>query len=930
MSVLTSMLGRDEEQARLCGLLERARAGVGGALIVTGEPGVGKSMLLSFAIETAKAQGFTTLTTSGSEFESELPFAGLQQLLAPIAERIDELAAPRAAALRGALGLADADTDDRLGIYLAAFDLVSVAAREAPVLVSVDDLHWLDGASREAILFLARRATGAAIAFLAGVRSEHVDAWERSPVEQLLVPGLDETAGVQLVHETCSYIAPAVATELWIATRGNPLALVEIAPLLSDEEARGHAPLPQPLPTGSRLQQVFTLQFAQMPEPTRRILLLAAASHTGRADVVRAAARASALAENGLDPAETAGLVTIHEGLIAWRHPLLRAAIYHSVDGPERRAAHRALAQAGGEERVGDHRAWHLAAAAVEADESIAWELEQLGERARARGALSTTVRALHQAASLTPEDEPRSRRLVAAAEAATALGSWNEATAMIAEAETRSDSPLLRAQATRVLARVELLKGLPEASHARLIRAAESIRELDGALAATMTAEAVVAHMATGRWDAYQHTATRALELARAVGGPIEAIAGLALGSLHLAGGDTAAGLALFERYGGVAWEPALWYQAPEIIGMYAFCHVWLERLDLAERLLDEMIRSARRTGSIRAIPYPLAVYALLNFRRGRWHEALEQATEAVALSRELLDGAVLANNLGFLVQIEASLGRADAAREHGAESLRLCETLSLGAIAPHTLQGLALLELGEGNYQGAIDHLDRIGPEVAAGENEPGLSFWRAYAIEAYVRTGRTEQAEALLSDLDHWGNLTGRSIGRAHAARCRGLLAPEDEIERHFEAALDWHRKADLPFPRAWTELCYGERLRRAHRRAAARTHLASAADTFRTLGAESWLRRAEAELAAAGARRQAVPRPAGWEELTQQERRVAERIIDGATYREAAQELFLSTRTIESHLRQIYRKLGVRSRTELTRRLATGDPKDRSLD
>ena len=920
------MLGRAQEQRRLHELLERARAGSGGALIVTGEPGVGKSILLSFALETAREQGFTTLSTSGSEFESELPFAGLQQLLAPMTERIDELAAPRAAALRGALGLADANTDDRLAIYLAASDLVSAAALEAPVLVSVDDLHWLDGASRDAILFLARRATGAAIAVLAGVRSELVEAWERSPVEQLVVPGLDEAAGVTLAYDTRSHLAPAVARELWMATRGNPLALVEIAPLLSDEQARGHAPLPQPLPTGSRLQQVFTRQLAQMPDPSRRMLLLAAASHTGRADVVRAAGRALEIDADALDPAESARLIAIREGVVAWRHPLLRAAIYHGAEGPERRAAHRALAQAGGEERLDDHRAWHLAAAAVEPDESIAEALEQLGERAGARGALSTTVRALHQAASLTPDDEPRSRRLLAAAEAATALGSWNEATAMIAEAEARSDSPLLRAQATRVLARVELLKGLPEASHARLVRAAESVKDLNPALAATMTAEAVVAHMASGRWDAYRDTATRALELGRAVGGVIEAVAGLALGSLHLAAGETATGLELFERYENVVWEPALWYQAPEIIGMYAFCQIWIERFDAADRLLSELLRSARRSGAVRAIPYPLAVQANLNFRRGRWHDALGEATEAVALSRELLDGAVLANNLGFLVQIEAALGRLDAAREHGAESLRLCETLSLGAVAPHTLQGLAILDLGEADYESALGRLERIGSDVAAGENEPGLSMWRAYAVEAYARVGNAEAARALLGDLDHFADATGRAIGRAHAARCHGLLAPDDEIEGHFEAALRWHGKAELPFPRAWTQLCYGERLRRAQRRAAARTQLAAAADTFRTLGAASWLRRAEAELAAAGARRRAPHGPTGWEELTQQERRVAELIIDGATYREAAQELFLSTRTIESHLRQIYRKLGVRSRTELTRRLASGHTGD----
>jgi DNA-binding CsgD family transcriptional regulator len=915
------MIGRDQEQTRLRELLEHAQGGSGGALVVLGEPGVGKSVLLSFAAKQAIDMGFVVLESPSRESESELPFAGLHTLLAPVSHELQRLEPRSATMLRGALGFAPAQTDDLLTIYLAVFNLISAIGLEKTVLVLTDDLHWMDGASRDAILFVARRAPRARVVVLACARSEYVGLFQDASVDLLQLAGLPEEAGIRLARQARPDLADSAGRNLWRATDGNPLALIEIAPLLTDQQARGHALLDEPLPTGPRLQHVFTRRFSEMPPDTQRALLLAAASHTASTRVVREAGAAFGSDDAELEPAEIGGLITINEGTIFWRHPLLRAAIYNGASGPERRAAHRALAEAGGEERLEDHRAWHLAAASAEADEQVAVELELLAKRARTRGAPSTVLRALARAAALSPDREQRSRRLIAAAEAATMSGSWSQAESMIAEAQQLTDSPLLRAQATRVLARVEIVRGVPDAAHARLVAAAESITELDLPAAAMMMTEAVVAHMATGDWAAYQRTAERAVELGRHLQGPAEAAAGVALAALYLANGRTGAALDLLERYEAVVWDPTLWHQAPEIIGMYAFCDVWLERLDVAQRLLDQSIASVRQAGSLRALPYPLAVSANLNFRRGRWSLAYEQALEATELSRELLTGAVLANALGFLVQIEAASGRSAAAKAHGAEALKLCHELSLGAVAFHTLQGLAVLDMSEGRYDSALRNIARIDPRVEQGCNEPGLSLWRGYGIEAHIRVGQTEAASKLLGELEHWSSLTARSVGHAQAARCRGLLASDAEFEAHFESALHWHRAADLPFEGAVTQLCYGERLRRAHHRAAARTQLTAAADTFRTLGAQLWLTRAETELSAAGARpRPAVP-SSGWDQLTHQERRVAELIIDGATYREAAEGLFLSPRTIEAHLRQIYRKLRVRSRTELTRKLAS---------
>jgi DNA-binding CsgD family transcriptional regulator len=919
------ILGREREQRRLLELLRCGESGAGASLVITGEPGVGKSVLLSFARETARPS-VTVLSAVGAESESELPFAGLATLLRPVVSALDELPDPQAAALRSAIGLGATQPVEPLAVYFAFVELISRLARERPVLVLVDDLHWLDGASRDAIVFLARRLSGEAIVVLGGVRTGEGASIDPESIPRLELAGLDEESAVRLLGEARPGIAANVASQLWAGTEGNPLALVEIVRLLSDGQISGRDPLDERLPVGRRLEQLFARRLSGLPDDTRKLLLLTAASHTGAIAVLAGAAQSLDLELDALAQAENAGLIEIKDGSLGWRHPLLRSATYHSASVAQRRAAHRALAQAGGPERLDDHRAWHLAAAAIAADEDVAGELELLAGRARERGALSSVVRALRQAAALTPDDESRARRLIAAGEAATAIGRSDEAAAILSDAVRRTDDRIVRAQAERVRARVDILRGVPDAARQRLVTLAESLSEIAPELAAVMMAEALVADMATGRWQRYFQTAERALELGRRVGGASEAVAGLMLGCVLIAQGRPAEGIPLFEEYERLVWEPSLWQTGPELVGMYAFCNTWIERWDVAERLLVAMIDSARRTGAIRALAFPLCVNANLNFRRGRWPTALAQATEAVTIARAMPEGALLANNLAHLACVEAGLGRGDAARTHASECLKLARSLSLGAILPHAVHALALLDLSEGNYQAVIGHVESLDPDVSAGENEPGHMLWIPIVIEAHIRSGQVLEAKAKLADYEHWCQATGRTFGHACAERCHGLLASDSAFEEHFERALDWHRQLDTPFDIARTRLCYGERLRRIQQRKAAREQLTPAVEHFRALGADTWSKRAQNELEAAGTRKQKTAGESMWSALTSQEARTVRLIIEGATYQEAADELFLSPRTVESHLRKAYRKLGVRSRTELTRALSQAPTPD----
>jgi DNA-binding CsgD family transcriptional regulator len=917
-SLKPAVLGRETELAQLSELLEGARGGRGGALVIRGDPGVGKTLLLAAAADSAA--DFLVLSVAGVQSESDLAFGALSTLLRPVLSGIGGLPRIQADSLGAAVGLSSSAHVERLACNAGVVSLLAASASERPVLVVADDLQWFDAGSREVILFAARRMQSDPVAFVFTVREGDAGIPLDTGLPELRLEGLREAAALELVARAAGDVSPAVARRLWSQTAGNPLALVEIPRNLSSEQRTGRAALDEPLPVGRRLEDSFAARVAALPAATRQALLVAATSYTAATDTIQEALAVLELAPTALDAAEEDGLVSITAGSLTWRHPLVRSAIYHVASAPARRAAHTALARVGGEARLPDHRAWHLATAAAAPAEDIAAELEEVALEAARRGAPETALRALDRAARLTPGESERARREVAGADLALAVGRWDEALELLEQARGRGDDVLLRAHGERVRAHVEMLRGSPHAAHGRLVAIAEALRDIDRSLAASAMTEAVLAQTMTGPVPAYRATAERAFALARPVGGEVEAMAAVALGCGLLLSGETAAGLELFERYGSIVEKPEVWHTAPELPGMYACLHASIERFDTAERLFEAMVGSARDQGAVRALPYPLSGRALVDLELGRWPAALAGAEEAVELSREMVGGAMLASSLAALAQVEASMGRAEQTRAHAAESLALCKQLNAWAVEPEPVLALASLALSLGDHETAVGVWSQTTVDIREWVLEPGWEHLDDVMIEASVRAGRLSQAERELEDLQQKASRTGRTWAHAVAARCRGLLAPAAEIEEHFENALQWHARAPLPFARARTELCYGERLRRARRRSDAREQLVRASATFHALGATIWAQRAERELAAAGYSRRTPAEHSPWAELTAAETRVAQIIVEGATYDEAASALFVSPRTVESHLRQIYRKVGVRSRSELTRRLA----------
>ncbi len=911
-------LGRDAELAQLAALLSRARGGHGGALVVRGEPGVGKSLLLGTV--TASAKDMTLLSATGVQSESDLAFSALAALLHPLLDGIDRLPGIQAESLRAAVGLASQSHVEPLPCHAAVVGLLAAAAGTQPVLVVADDLQWFDAASRDALLFAARRLDADAVAFVMAIRDGESEEELHPGLPELRLAGLAEAPALELMARCAGDVAPAVARRLWSQTAGNPLALVEIPRNLSTEQRSGRVALDEPLPVGRRLEDSFAARAAALPDVTRQALLVAATSYTGATDTLLAALAELGLPPDALDPAEEDDLIYLAHGELSWRHPLVRSAIYHAAGAPARRTAHAALGRAGGEARLPDHRAWHLAAAAAAPDEAVAAELDQVAVEAARRGAPGTALRAFVQAAQLSPGEPERARREIEGAELALSVGRLDEALELLDGARGRGDDALLRAQGERIRARVEMLRGSPQAAHDRLVAIAEAIAEIDRPLAAAAMTEAVLARTVTGPVPAYRKTAERAFALAKGLGGEVEAMAAVALGCGLLLSAETDAGLKLFARYGAVVEKPEVWHSAPELPGMYACLHASIERFDTADRLFTAMTTSAREHGALRALPYPLSGRALVDLELGRWPAALAGAEEAVELSREMAGAGMLASSLAALAQVEASMGRARATRAHAEESLAVCKQLNAWAVEPEPVLALASLALSLGEHEEAVSVWKQTTVDIREWVLEPGWEHLDDVMIEASVRAGRAAQAERELADLEAKAQRTGRTWAHAVAARCRGLLAGSAELDEHFQRALEWHDRAPLPFARARTELCYGERLRRARRRADAREPLTRASATFHALGATIWAERAERELAAAGYSRQTPAEQSPWAELTAAETRVARVILEGATYDEAASALFVSPRTIETHLRQIYRKVGVRSRSEMTRRLA----------
>jgi DNA-binding CsgD family transcriptional regulator len=728
------------------------------------------------------------------------------------------------------------------------------------------------------------------------------------------VGGLSATAaGALLEHAAAEPLAPAVRAWLLEVTEGNPLALLELSAALTPAQRRGDEPLLAPPPVSARVERSFASRVERLPDATQTLLLTAAADDSGELSTVLAAAERQGAPAEALDDAERSGLVHVRARRIVLRHPLLRSAVYHGAPASRRRRAHAALAETLSGDTDADRRAWHRAAASIGSDPAVVEELEDAAGRARRRGGHAAASLALERAAALTPDPGRRARQLADAGDEAWLAGRGARAVTLLERGRAASGDPVLRADIDRVRALIGLTGGIP-ADAAEIARhAAVEVEPVDGRRALQLLGIATL-----GAAYASDRPAIVAIgEVARRIPSHDGAVVRL-LGE-HLRGvgayynGDFAhaaphlrAALALAEE-ADAEGRP----ESADILTIAASIGLFLGDDRAVHDLHRRMVARARDRGAMGVLTWTLPRLAVSDIWAGQWSAAVAGLSEALDLARAQGFDVVVAFLLSELAIVAALRGDEDECRARAAESLALASAHGARYVAYIANSALVALELALGRSGDALDR-SRAFPVM------PGLDFWDALdRIEAAVRAGAPEHARPAAELFSAWAETSGSAWARPVARHCRALLSADPaEADRLFREALELHALAFRPLERARTELAYGEFLRRARRRKQARAHVRAALETFEALGARLWAERARTELRASGesARRRD---PSTIDELTAQERQIAHRVAEGHTNRDIAAQLFLSPRTIDFHLRNIFRKLEICSRMELVR-------------
>lgn len=871
--------GRAKEQAELDRLLDQARAGSSWALLISGEPGIGKSALVDYAAD--RAPPLPVLRVSGVASEAELPYAALQLLLSPVLGEIEALPEPQADALRAALGLAAAPPSgvDRFLVGLAALTLL---AERAPLVCLIDDTQWLDRASADALRFVARRLRGEGVALVFAARPE----FEAPGVPVLCPADLDHATAGRLLDEHVPGLSSAARERVLAEAAGNPLALRELPAYTTDPLATARLPLPH------RIQQAYEQRIRELPAHTQTLLALAAAEESGDLSVIFRAAATLGLPLAALDPADAAGLVTVTAPTWSFRHPLIRAAAYQNATYSQRLDLHRALAEVLTGELDADLRAWHLAAAATGPDAQVADALERAAGRARERTGFSAAASALARAVQLTPDVAERGRRLVLAAEAAELAGRTEHALALADEAERLT--PELRPAALR--ARIAFESGSLRAACDILLDAAG---KNDTETAAAMLSDAVRAAFYAGEPSWAEQARTRLEKL------PGDAPARLlAAGVTQLLAGAVEEALPNCRAYVAQVRQ-----NAPAMMrSNAASLSILVGDFDAARALSMSLTGECRTRGMIGWMPLALATLSVAELYRGRFRDSALAATEGLRVAEDTGQVHRLAHQQGVLAWLAAVEGDEERCRALAEQNLTHFATEHVATSRAWGVWALAMLDLGHGRFEAALDRLDR------AAQGPVGRQIHAVYfapdQIEAAVRLGRPEAAAVPYERFRRWAEAADLAWARAVLHRCQALLAAD--AEEHFIAALD---HADRPFEQARTQLLYGEWLRRNRRRTDARAHLRVAQETFRAIGAAQWADRAATELRATG---ETLNRHDTYDlaaRLTSQELQVVRLAATGATNKQIAAQLFLSPKTVSHHLYRAFPKLGVTVRTEL---------------
>jgi DNA-binding CsgD family transcriptional regulator len=906
------IIGREAALARLRGLVDRAPL-ASQVLLVTGEAGMGKTALLADAAGRARSAGMRVLLVTGRESESRLAFAGLHQLLRPVLSSAASLPGRQAQALMGALGLAaDPVSPDPLLTGVAVLTLLSDLSEQSPVLVVTDDAHWLDRSSLEALAFVGGRLDAERVVMLVSARGQvPPPGFDRGFPELYLGPLSPADAGLLLDGLPRPPKGRARAQVLGQAA-GNPMALLELAKVIADDPAASRRWAAEPLPLTDRLSAVITARFAALPEEARAALLLAAVADGS--DVRVAASRGAGPDARALTPAEQLGLVKVDRTGLHFSHPLVRSAIYHSAPFAQRAAAHRHLAAALHDQP--DRRAWHLAAAALQPDEYVASLLEATAGQAKHRGGAVAAALAMERAAELSPERPEQARRLVAAASAAvpTGEGDWVQDLATRALAVTAD--PLLRLTARHDAAWALAWSGRRTAALSALIEVVEAAsRDLPDLAWDALGSAATVAYQSG--MPASRRAVSRAFGLLERRGPPppgrplgidVSALTLWIRTSADPIGSRDQLVPHLRNIVGSPIEEHSLWRVAST---------AWLlDESELAISMLEDAMERLRAPGVQGTSGGSLTVLGWAYIDTGRWDEALEVAAEAASVAEAGHMDIVAASADAITATVLALRADPGAARWHAARALDAVDPAECGLVAARARRALGVAALADGSYLQAFSQLRGLFGEAGTPLHNYASYLGVADLAEAAVRADRRIEGRDIIDQA--LSRLEGRASARLEQliARTRGILADPAAAEAHFDKALSDPAGDQWPFERAQLRLEYAEWLRRRRRINDAKSVLAEALGTFQRLGARSWAERAQGELRACGvAIASETGKPGALEELTPQQRQIVRLASDGLTDREIADRLYLSPRTVSSHLYRSYPKLGVASRHQL---------------
>jgi DNA-binding CsgD family transcriptional regulator len=905
------LVGRERERRVIQGLVAAARLGESAVLVLAGEAGIGKTALLNDAA--TFATGMRLLRATGTESESEVPFGALLQLLRPALVHLDRIPPPQADALASALALRPGTGGDRFAVGAATLSLLSRFAEDQPLAVLVDDAHLLDLPSGQALTFAVRRLTADPVAVLAAVREGHSCPVTEADLPVLRVGGLSLAATGDLLAASGRRLGDHAVARLYDVTGGNPLALVELA---DDVDGLDPAPFGAPVPVPASLARAFARRADRLSEAARTTVLVAAAGGGDLALVARAC-RLLDVDVSTLDEAEDAGLLRVGADGIAFRHNLVRSSIYSDAAPGARRAVHRAIATALPEHDI-DRRAWHLGEAALGPDEDVARTLEAVAARARDRSAHGVAAGALERAARLSPDTDDRAQRLVSAGESAWQAGMGDHAAALLTQVAGLQPPLALRVRAAGLRGTIAARTGSVEDARDLLVAAGTEIADADADMAVMLLADAILACFFLG------DTST-----VRQASGLIDRLVERAVTERARVVGAMAGGVAdvLTGRGGPERIRRAVQQVAPagdlledlRVAPWLVIGPLFLRESETGRALVQTVVESLRRRSVVAGLPFLLFHVARDQATTDRWDVAELTYSEGIHLAREAGQASDLAACLAGLAWLEARQGRAAGCRAHADEALRICGSRHIALFQCWSLFAMGELELGLGNPDAAIAHLDRLDALLEdIGLVDVDLSP-APELVDALVRCGRNDVAREVAARYAGRAVAKGQPWALARAARAVALTCPDSEIDQQFDRALDHHTRTLDSFELARTRLAYGSRLRRARRRIDARAPLRMGLATFETLGAAPWADQTAIELRATGetAHRRGV---SALEVLTPQELQVAKMLTGGRTTREAAAALFLSPKTVEYHLRHVYIKLGIRSRAELANGLA----------